>query len=160
MGDMTSILSMMEANWASTMSNYNVRDLIFILFGTLFLSAGVGFLYRYTHKGTNYNQGFVQTLVMMGGIIAVIMLIVGSDVAKAFTMMGAFSIIRFRNTMKETRDIGFVFLIMAIGMAMGTKLYLLAGGATLVLGSLLRCMRKWNRFSAQKETRTLVVAID
>ena len=46
-----------------------------------------------------------------------IMLIVGSDVAKAFTMMGAFSIIRFRNNMKETRDIGFIFLVMAIGMA-------------------------------------------
>ena len=81
-----------------------------------------------------------------------IMLIVGSDVAKAFTMMGAFSIIRFRNNMKETRDIGFIFLVMAIGMAMGTKLYLLAA-----LGALV--MYRFDWFAEKRKGRILTIRI-
>ena len=49
------------------------------------------------------------------------MLIIGSNIARAFALVGALSIIRFRNAMKETRDVGFIFLIMAIGMAVGTE---------------------------------------
>lgn len=53
------------------------------------------------------------------------MCIVGSNVARAFTMAGALSIIRFRNNIKDTRDIGFIFFALAIGMAMGTQFYAL-----------------------------------
>ena len=95
----------------------------------------------------------------MGGIIAMIMLIVGSDVAKAFTMMGAFSIIRFRNNMKETKDIGFVFLVMAIGMAMGTKLYFLAGVATLVMSVMIYLMYRFNWFVDKNVAKLLTIRI-
>jgi drug/metabolite transporter (DMT)-like permease len=50
-------------------------------------------------------------------VVAVIMLIIGSNIARAFTLVGALSIIRFRNAVKETRDVGFIFFAMAIGMA-------------------------------------------
>lgn len=149
--DFTTFFTGLQTTLETTMSNYTFSDIATILLGTFALSAWVGLLYRRTHKGANYNQGYVQTLVVMGGIIAMIMLIVGSDVAKAFTMMGAFSIIRFRNNMKETRDIGFIFLVMAIGMAMGTKLYLLAGLATVVMSAIIYLMYHFNRFA---QTRT------
>ena len=123
------------------------------------MSVRVGRLYRRTHKGINYNQGYVQTLGVMGGIIAMIMLIVGSDVAKAFTMMGAFSIIRFRNNMKETRDIGFIFLVMAIGMAMGTKLYLLAVLGALVMSAIIYGMYRFDWFAQKKKGRILTIRI-
>jgi len=95
----------------------------------------------------------------MGGIIAMIMLIVGSDVAKAFTMMGAFSIIRFRNNMKETRDIGFIFLVMAIGMAMGTKLYLLAALGALVMSAIIYGMYRFDWFAEKRKGRILTIRI-
>ena len=88
-----------------------------------------------------------------------IMLIVGSDVAKAFTMMGAFSIIRFRNNMKETRDIGFIFLVMAIGMAMGTKLYLLAALGALVMSAIIYGMYRFDWFAEKRKGRILTIRI-
>ena len=90
------------------------------------LSLIVGFTYRITHRGTSYSQSYVHTMVMMSFTVAIIMLIIGSNVARAFSLVGALSIIRFRNAMKETRDVGFIFLAMAIGMACGTRFYVLA----------------------------------
>ena len=153
--DFTTIFTGIQESLSTTMSNYSLGDILAILLGTFALSMRVGRLYRRTHKGINYNQGYVQTLVVMGGIIAMIMLIVGSDVAKAFTMMGAFSIIRFRNNMKETRDIGFIFLVMAIG----TKLYLLAALGALVMSAIIYGMYRFDWFAQKKKGRILTIRI-
>ena len=157
--DITTLFTGIQESLSTTMSNYSMWDILLILLGTFGLSVWVGLLYRWTHKGVNYNQGYVQTLVVMGGIIAMIMLIVGSDVAKAFTMMGAFSIIRFRNNMKETRDIGFIFLVMAIGMAMGTKLYLLAVLGALVMSAIIYGMYRFDWFAKKRKGRILTIRI-
>lgn len=157
--DITTLFTGIEQSLSTTMSNYSMWDILLILLGTFALSVWVGLLYRWTHKGVNYNQGYVQTLVVMWGIIAMIMLIVGSDVAKAFTMMGAFSIIRFRNNMKETRDIGFIFLVMAIGMAMGTKLYLLAALGALVMSAIIYGMYRFDWFAEKRKGRILTIRI-
>lgn len=71
----------------------------------------------------------MHTLVMCGMIIGAVMLIIGSNVARAFSLVGALSIIRFRNAVKDPRDVAFIFLAMAIGMACGTGFYLI--GVTL-----------------------------
>lgn len=157
--DITTLFTGIQESLSTTMSNYSMWDILLILLGTFALSVWVGLLYRWTHKGVNYNQGYVQTLVVMWGIIAMIMLIVGSDVAKAFTMMGAFSIIRFRNNMKETRDIGFIFLVMAIGMAMGTKLYLLAALGALVMSAIIYGMYRFDWFAEKRKGRILTIRI-
>ena len=83
----------------------------------------IGLVYRLTHRGISYSQSYVQTLVMMGMVVSLIMLVVGSNIARAFALVGALSIIRFRNAIKETRDVGFIFFAMAIGMATGTRFY-------------------------------------
>lgn len=85
--DITTIFTGIQEILSTTMSNYTFVDILTIFLGTFVLSLWVGLLYRSTHKGNNYHQGYVQTLVLMSGIIAMIMLVVGSDVAKAFTMM-------------------------------------------------------------------------
>ena len=81
---------------------------------------------KITHRGTSYTQSFVFTLVLNGMVVALVMLIVGLNIARAFSLVGALSIIRFRNAVKETHDVGFIFFTMAIGMAVGTQFYTLA----------------------------------
>lgn len=61
--------------------------------------------------------------------------------------------------MKETRDIGFIFLVMAIGMAMGTKLYFLAGIATFIMSAIIYSMYRFNRFAQKKKERILTIRI-
>jgi uncharacterized membrane protein YhiD involved in acid resistance len=121
------------------------------------LSLFVGWVYRATHKGISYSQQYVHTLVMMGTIVSLIMLIIGSNVARAFALVGALSIIRFRNAVKETRDVGFIFLAMAIGMAVGTRFYLLAVFSTAVLSAFMIVMTRFNLFAKDITERILRV---
>ena len=90
------------------------------------LALAVGWIYRITHESPSYSKSFVQTLVIMGVVVSVIMLVIGSNIARAFSLVGALSIIRFRTAIKDSRDVAFVFLVMAIGMSCGTRFYKLA----------------------------------
>jgi len=93
----------------------------------------VSFTYKVTHKGLSYSQSFMLTLVLMTPIVAMVMMIIGNSLARAFALVGALSIIRFRTVVKDTKDTTFVFLALAVGMASGTSSYFLAiGGAVFI----------------------------
>lgn len=94
----------------------------------------LAYFYRQSHRGLSYSVSFVHAMILLGVTVSVIMLIIGSNVARAFTLVGALSIIRFRNPIKDTKDVAFLFIAMAIGMAVGTGFYL-----TAVLFTLFAC---------------------
>jgi uncharacterized membrane protein YhiD involved in acid resistance len=87
------------------------------------------------------------------------MLVVGSNIARAFTLVGALSIIRFRNAIKETRDVGFIFFTMAIGMAIGTKFYLLAIIAAAVIGIAILIMNRFNWYARSASGQILKIRL-
>lgn len=126
---------------------FSFADVTIGLILSFALSALIGLLYQKTHKGTSYTQSYVHTLIITCMVVTVIMLIVGSNIARAFTLVGALSIIRFRNAIKETRDVGFIFFAMAIGMATGTKFYMLAVIATVVIGLVILIMTRFNWYA-------------
>jgi len=130
-------------------------DIVIVLFLSFLLSLMVGAVYRYTHKGISYSQSYVHTLVIMGTVVSLIMLIIGSNIARAFALVGALSIVRFRNAMKETRDVGFIFLSMAIGMGVGTRFYILAIFATVVISAFIVVLYKFDMFAKEIQEKIL-----
>lgn len=124
---------------------------------SLALSLAIAAVYRITHRGASYSQSYAHTLIIMAIVIAAIMVIVGSSIARAFSLVGAMSIIRFRNAVKETRDIGFIFVVMAIGMACGTRFYALAALMTLVICAVLMLLYRGNLFGKPNASRILCV---
>lgn len=139
--------------------NITFLDVTFVLMLSFVLSLAVSWIYRFTHRGVSYSQGYVHTLVIMTTAVSLIMLIIGSNIARAFALVGALSVIRFRNAMKETRDVGFMFLAMAMGMAVGTRFYLLAVFATAVMSAFIVALYKFNLFAKQIRERILRVQI-
>jgi uncharacterized membrane protein YhiD involved in acid resistance len=117
-------------------SEFSVMDVVLVMVLSFVLSAFIGWIYKTTHRGTSYTQSFVFTLVLNGMVVALVMMVVGSNIARAFSLVGALSIIRFRNAVRETRDVGFIFFTMAIGMAIGTRFYLLG-----VMSSQILCIQ-------------------
>jgi len=140
-------------------SEFTVMDVVLVLVLSFVLSAFIGWIYQLTHRGTSYTQSFVFTLVMNGMIVALVMLIVGSNIARAFSLVGALSIIRFRNAVKETRDVGFIFFTMAVGMAIGTRFYLLGMIAALVISLVIVLMTRLNWFAREMATQVLRVQV-
>src|SRR5262245_29107784 len=93
----------------------------------------------------------------MTTVVALIMLVIGSNVARAFTLVGALSVIRFRNAVKESRDVGFIFLGLAVGMAAGTRFYVMSIFATAVLSAFVVALYKFNLFAKEIRERILRV---
>src|SRR5947208_16398335 len=77
--------------------NFSVGDVFLTLVTSFGLGILIAYTYRATHKGISYSQSFVQTLVILSMVVSVVMLIIGSNLARAFSLVGALSIIRFRN---------------------------------------------------------------
>ncbi len=140
-------------------TSFTLLDVTVVFFLSLGLSLVIGWVYRTTHRGVSYSQSYVHSLVIFGTVVAFIMLIIGSNIARAFTLVGALSIVRFRHAVKEPRDIAFVFMAMAIGMACGTRFYVLAGFATLCLSAATILMHKLNLFAKVIRERILIVRV-
>lgn len=75
--------------------------------------------YMKTYPNGNYNQNFALTMVLLPLVISLIIMLIGSDIARAFSLAGAFSIIRFRSAPGEPKDIGFVLFSLSAGLAAG-----------------------------------------
>jgi uncharacterized membrane protein YhiD involved in acid resistance len=138
---------------------FTALDVVLVLALSFVLSAFIGWIYQITHRGTSYTQSFVFTLVLNGMIVALVMMIVGSNIARAFSLVGALSIIRFRNAVKETRDVGFIFFTMAIGMAIGTRFYLLGVIAASVISLVILLMTRFNWYARETATQILRVQV-
>ncbi|MER6960483.1 MULTISPECIES: DUF4956 domain-containing protein [unclassified Streptomyces] len=138
---------------------FSVTDIVLAMTLSFVLSTMIGYVYRATHKNVSYSQSYVQTLVIVGMIVALIMLVVGSNLARAFSLVGALSVVRFRNAVKETRDVGFIFLAMAIGMACGARFYTLAAVGGVVITLVILAMSKFNWFALNVQRQVVKVQV-
>jgi hypothetical protein len=95
-------------------------------------------------------------LVLLPLIVAVIMMVVGNDMARAVGMVGAVSLIRFRIAIKSIYDILFLFLALAVGMAVGFDMY--GVGMT---GSVVVCGIAWglHKYYARRYSPRLYVSV-
>lgn len=147
----------MDFSFQDLSGTFSVADIAIAMSLSFVLSAMIGWVYRTTHRNVSYSQSYVQTLVVLGMLISLIMLVVGSNIARAFALVGALSVVRFRNAIKETRDVGFIFLVMGVGMAVGTRFYLLAVVAAVTISLIIMIMSRFNWF--QLNVRRQVVKV-
>ena len=99
--------------------SFTFSEVIIVLLSSLVLGFAISLLYIFTHRKTGYTPSFAVTLVMLPAIIAVIIMLIGNNVARAFSLAGAFTIIRFRSAPADPKDIAYVFFTLAAGLALG-----------------------------------------
>ncbi len=105
---------------------------IFIIISLSFsLSALISFTYEFTKKESYNSNHFTQTLFLIGIISSVIVQAVGDSLARGLGMLGALSIVRFRTSLKNPRNICFVFASLAAGIACGVSGVIIASIGTL-----------------------------
>lgn len=129
---------------------------------TVLVAIAMGGIISYTYMKTNpqgYSQNFTLTLILLPSIVAVIILLIGSNIARAFSLAGAFSIIRFRSAPGDPKDIAYVLFTMAAGLACGVGSFGYAVLFTLLLCGLMALLSRVN-FGARKTLqKTLKVTI-
>ena len=83
----------------------------------------IAFTYFKTQEEECFQRSMAITLLMLPIILSVIILFVGSNIARAFSLAGTLSIIRFRSAPGDPKDIGFIFFDIAAGLSCGVGLY-------------------------------------
>jgi uncharacterized membrane protein YhiD involved in acid resistance len=119
------------------LSNYNPDTpsfyvmLITALFAFL-LSGMIAITYEFTTKSIYKRAHFIQSLALIGVVAATIMQAIGDSVAIGLGMIGALSIIRFRTSLNDPRNITFMFASLGAGIATGVLGFIIGLTGTLV----------------------------
>ena len=124
--------------------NYSYTEIVINMSVALVIGILLSVVYRLTHTGLSYSQSFSQTVVFVSLIVAIVMMVIGGSLARAFALVGALSIIRFRTVLKDTKDMAYIFGALALGMAAGTSNYFLAGAGTIVVSILAFVLHRIN----------------
>ncbi len=111
----------------------------------------VAWIYRVSYRGPGYSIAFVNSLVYLTMITAVMILAIGSNLASAFGLVGAMSIIRFRTAVKDTQDIVYIFFVLAVGMAAGGGYHKVAIIGSLAVGGMIFLFSRTGSFASKKE---------
>jgi hypothetical protein len=93
----------------------------------------IALVYRYIYKGPSYSATYVNSLVLLALITTLVIMVIGNNLARAFGLVGAMSIIRFRTAVRDVQDIVYIFFALAVGMASGVGLHAISIGGTIVI---------------------------
>ena len=137
-----------------TIKSTAVTMLAALIFGIL-----IAFTYYKTQEDRLYQRSLAVTLLMLPMILSVIILFVGSNVARAFSLAGTLSIIRFRSAPGDAKDIGYIFFDIAAGLACGVGLYGYGAVFVIVLCTVMLTVERKNLFDSKKKFKTLRITV-
>ena len=140
-------------------SDITVLSALTTIFSAVILGVIVTVIYYKTQDDATYQRSMAVTLLMLPVILSVIILFVGSNIARAFSLAGTLSIIRFRSAPGDPKDIGFIFFDIAAGLACGVGLYAYGFMFVIILGILLVIVEKGRFFEKKYIQKTLKITI-
>jgi flagellar biosynthesis protein FliQ len=127
-----------------TESTITLAGVATVTVAAIILGLLISLVYVMTNKNNGYASGFATTLIMLPLIICIIIMLVGNNIARAFSLAGAFSIIRFRSVPGEPRDISYVLFTLAIGLSCGMGYIGYGAIFTLILCTMMVVLEKTN----------------
>ena len=86
------------------------------------LALPVAWLYTLTRQKRGYNQSVVQSLILLPVVVAGVVVLVKFSLALAFSLAGIVAAVRFRNTLEDSKDAVYIFVVTGIGLAAGVEL--------------------------------------
>ena len=95
--------------------------LVLLLFGCLVLMLPVSWVYMSARPLPGHSQAIVQTLLILPPVVAGIVFIIQNSLALAFSLAGIMAAVRFRTTLRDTRDLVYIFLSIVVGFAAGVQ---------------------------------------
>ena len=125
------------------------REVFLRLLAAWALGTVVAWIYRRTRRSADISASFPVTLVLLAVLIAMVTQVIGDNVARAFSLVGALSIVRFRTVVRDTQDTAYVIFAVVVGMAVGAQdVWVAMIGIAVVGGAAYVMMARAKVFSA------------
>ncbi|MGL4336638.1 MAG: DUF4956 domain-containing protein [Turicibacter sp.] len=139
--------------------SFTLVNSLIVMMTAIILGLFISLTYMKTSKKEGYSPSFSITLIMLPVIIAIIILLVGNNVARAFSLAGAFSIIRFRSAPGEPKDITFIFFTLAVGLTCGMGYILYGVIFTVILCAVMFILDVMNYAKSKTKTMQLKITV-
>ena len=139
---------------ANVSADITLVSAVITMIAAVAFGAVIGLTYYITQQ-ENYQRSMAITLLMLPVILSVIIVFIGSNIARAFSLAGTLSIIRFRSAPGDPKDIGFIFFDIAAGLACGVGLYGY-GAIFVILLCLIIILAEKCKFFEKKETQKVL----
>jgi hypothetical protein len=94
----------------------------------------IAWVYMATHTGLSYSKSFVNSLLVIPSVVALVMMVLSNSLVTAFGLMAVFAIVRFRNILRDTLDASYILMVIVLGMAAGTMKF-----STAIVGTIFLC---------------------
>ncbi len=114
-----------------------IDSIVLCLLATFLLSHVISWVYLRTHRGVSYSGTMARSLIILSLIVALVMLVIGNNIARAFGLFGALALIRFRTPVKDANDTVFLFFSVAVGIAAGTNNIMVGSIGTLIICAII-----------------------
>ena len=126
------------------------------LLGTLSLMIPVAWVYLLTKQRRGYDESVVQSMLILPIAVAGMVFIVKNNLALAFSLAGIVAAVRFRTTLRDTKDAVYLFLAIGVGLASGAFFLAVAGILSIVFNVVILYLY-WSNFGniyADQRSRT------
>jgi len=138
-------------------SGQDIGDVLFSVLLAAIMGLAISRIYKWTHRGLNYEHTFMATLVLLAPIISVVMLYIRGDLVLSLGLIGSLSIIRFRTPIKDTRDMVFLFWVIAVGLGAGTYNWAIVAVTTPVIAVIVALLYFFRYGNSRNDDFVLVV---
>jgi hypothetical protein len=144
----------------TTVGNFslNIRSTLIGIFAALVLGLVICVTYLVTMTKRERSASFILSLIILPAIVAIVILLIGGNLARAFSMAGIFTIVRFRSIPGDAKDISYVFLSMAVGLSIGLGYLTLGAVVTVIISAVIVIVNKSGfGITRQKEKRLRIM---
>lgn len=116
---------------ATTVQNPTIVSITYSISLSFVLSSLVAMTYQRTYQGLSYSRNYIQAIILASIVATIAMQAIGDNLARGLGMMGALAIVRFRSSLKDPKDMIFVFMSLAVGIACGVYSFAIAAIGTI-----------------------------
>jgi len=135
-------------------------DILASLVVAFIIGIGIALTYKRTHKSISYSQAFVSSLVVFLPIATLIIYFVSNNIARAIGVFGAFSIVRFRTAVKESKDMVYIFWVLAMSLVIGAGSFITAVLSSVLISSMFFILYYFDFGSIREHDFLLVYSLD
>lgn len=119
----------------------------------------ISIAYMISARKSGYSTHFTITLALLPCMVTVVILLVGTNIARAFSIAGIFSLVRFRSLPGDSRDISSVFFAMAVGLSIGMGFLTLAVVVTFFIALVMVALYLSGFGSHKAEAKELKITV-
>lgn len=112
-------------------------------------------VYQYTFRGFTYSRSYIHTMVLGSMVTCMLIMAVGSNLARGMGILGTLAIIRFRTPVRDPRDAMFLFACLGVGIACGSGMPMVATLGTLIINGVALLLH-WAPFASRRDYEGLL----